>query len=51
MFNNNLKRDHAKHKKCTTAIKQTSMASAMRRKIIGGGAPTIKIGGPASAAL
>jgi len=34
MFNNNLKRNHAKHEKCNTTIKQTSMASAARRQII-----------------
>jgi len=28
MFNNNLKRNHAKHETCNTVIKQTSMASS-----------------------
>jgi len=42
MFNNNLKQNHAQHEKCNTAIKQTSMASAASKEIIGGGAPTIK---------
>jgi len=44
MFNNNFKGKHAKHGKCNTTIKQTSMASAARRQIIGGGAPTTKKG-------
>jgi len=30
MFNNNLKRNRAKHEKCNTAIAQISMASAAR---------------------
>ena len=36
MFNNNLKRNHAKQEKCNAAIKQTSIASAASWQIIGG---------------
>jgi len=60
MFNNNFKRNHAKHEKFNTAIKQNSMSSMARRQINGCVPPTIKnwrrrrpriLGGPASAAL
>jgi len=32
MFNNNFKRNHAKHENCNTAIKQNSMTSAAQRQ-------------------
>jgi len=54
MFKKNLKQNHAKHEKCSTSIKQTSMALMVHGQIIGGGAPTIRYlwwRGPASSAL